>query len=67
MSCGTIIIREADNNTLSKFLSVVVGAYVVRTSRLNDNHSCQLFRMNLRDKKHTHIDHTHINHTFNQG
>ena len=31
------------------FLSVV-GAYVVRTSSLNDKHSCQLFRMGLRDK-----------------
>ena len=31
------------------FLSVV-GAYVVRTSTLNDKHSCQLFRMGLRDK-----------------
>ena len=36
--------------------------YVVRTSSLNDKHSCQLFRMGLRDKIHTHIDHT-----FNQG
>ena len=27
-----------------------MGAYVVRTSSLNDNHSCQLFRMGLRDK-----------------
>ena len=41
--------READNNSLSIFLSVV-GAYVVRTSSLNDKHSCQLFRMCLRDK-----------------
>ena len=41
--------READNNSLSTFLSVV-GAYVVRTSSLNDKHSCQLFRMGLRDK-----------------
>ena len=32
--------READNNI---FLSVV-GVYVVRTSSLNDKHSCQLFR-----------------------
>ena len=31
--------READN----KFL-LVVGVYVVRTSSLNDKHSCQLFR-----------------------
>ena len=27
-----------------------MGAYVVRTSSLNDKHSCQLFRMGLRDK-----------------
>ena len=27
-----------------------MGAYVVRTSSLNDMHSCQLFRMGLRDK-----------------
>ena len=33
--------READN--ISIFLSVV-GVYVVRTSSLNDMHSCQLFR-----------------------
>ena len=26
------------------------GAYVVRTPNLNDKHSCQLFRMSLRDK-----------------
>ena len=26
-----------------------MGAYVVRKSSLNDNHSCQLFRMGLRD------------------
>ena len=31
--------READNIFLS-----VVGVYVVRTSSLNDKHSCQLFR-----------------------
>ena len=30
--------READNKS-------VVGAYVVRTSSLNDKHSCQLFRI----------------------
>ena len=41
--------KEADNNSLSIFLSVV-GAYVVRTSSLNDKYSCQLFRMGLRDK-----------------
>ena len=35
--------READNISLSIFLSVV-GVYVVRTSSLNDKHSCQLFR-----------------------
>ena len=29
---------------------LVVGAYVVRTSSLNDKHSCQLLRMGLRDK-----------------
>ena len=28
----------------------VLGAYDVRTSSLNDKHSCQLFRMGLRDK-----------------
>ena len=33
--------READNKSI--FLSVV-GVYVVRTSGLNDKHSCQLFR-----------------------
>ena len=33
--------READNKSI--FL-LVVGVYVVRTSRLNDKHSCQLFR-----------------------
>ena len=33
--------READNITI--FLSVVV-VYVVRTSSLNDKHSCLLFR-----------------------
>ena len=33
--------READNKYV--FLSVV-GVYVVRTSSLNDKHSCQLFR-----------------------
>ena len=33
--------RESDNKSI--FLSVV-GVYVVRTSRLNDKHSCQLFR-----------------------
>ena len=27
-----------------------MGAYVVRTSSLNDKHRCQLFRMGLRDK-----------------
>ena len=27
-----------------------MGAYVVRTSSLNDKHCCQLFRMGLRDK-----------------
>ena len=27
-----------------------MGAYVVRTSSLNDKHSCQLFRMGLSDK-----------------
>ena len=27
-----------------------MGAYVARTSSLNDKHSCQLFRMGLRDK-----------------
>ena len=35
--------READNISWSIFLSVV-GVYVVRTSSLNDKHSCQLFR-----------------------
>ena len=35
--------READNKSWSIFLSVV-GVYVVRTSSLNDKHSCQLFR-----------------------
>ena len=35
--------READNKSLSIFLSVV-GVYVVRTSSLNDKHSCQIFR-----------------------
>ena len=34
--------READNKSRSIFLSVV-GVYVVRTSSLNDKHSCQLF------------------------
>ena len=29
-----------------------MGAYVVRTSSLNDKHSCQLFRMVLRGKPH---------------
>ena len=33
--------READNKSI--YLSVV-GVYVVRTSTLNDKHSCQLFR-----------------------
>ena len=33
--------READNKSI--FLSVV-GVYVVRTSSLNNKHSCQLFR-----------------------
>ena len=33
--------READNKSI--FLSVV-GVYGVRTSSLNDKHSCQLFR-----------------------
>ena len=33
--------RETDNKSI--FLSVV-GVYVVRTSSLNDKHSCQLFR-----------------------
>ena len=33
--------READNKSI--FLSVA-GVYVVRTSSLNDMHSCQLFR-----------------------
>ena len=28
----------------------IVGVYVVRTSSLNDKHSCQLFGMGLRDK-----------------
>ena len=31
------------------YFLLVVGAYVVRTSSLNDKHSCQLFRMGLRD------------------
>ena len=35
--------READYKSCSIFLSVV-GVYVVRTSSLNDKHSCQLFR-----------------------
>ena len=35
--------RETDNKSLSIFVSVV-GVYVVRTSSLNDKHSCQLFR-----------------------
>ena len=35
--------READNKSRSIFL-LVVGVYVVRTSSLNDKHSCQLFR-----------------------
>ena len=35
--------READNKSWFIFLSVV-GVYVVRTSSLNDKHSCQLFR-----------------------
>ena len=34
--------READNKS-SIFLSVV-GVYIIRTSSLNDKHSCQLFR-----------------------
>ena len=38
---------EADNNSCSIFL---VGTYVVRTSGLNDKHSCKLFRTGLRDK-----------------
>ena len=29
---------------------IVLGAYVVRTSSLNDKHSCHLFGMGLRDK-----------------
>ena len=33
--------RESDNKSI--FLSVV-GVYVVRTSSLNDKHSCQVFR-----------------------
>ena len=33
--------RESDNKSI--FLSVV-GVYIVRTSSLNDKHSCQLFR-----------------------
>ena len=33
--------RKADNKSI--FLSVV-GVYVVRTSSMNDKHSCQLFR-----------------------
>ena len=41
--------REVNNNSLSIFLSVV-GVYVVRTPSLNNKHSCQLFRMGLRDK-----------------
>ena len=32
------------------YFLLVVGAYVVRTSSLNDKYSCQLFRMGLRDK-----------------
>ena len=35
--------REAEYKSRSIFLSVV-GVYVVRPSRLNDKHSCQLFR-----------------------
>ena len=31
------------------YIPSVVGAYVVRTSSLNDKHCCQLFRMGLRD------------------
>ena len=53
--------RDADNIHDIIFLSVV-GAYVVRTSNLNNKHSCKLFIMGLRDKIHT-----HIGHTFNQG
>ena len=34
--------RQADDS--------VVGAYVVRTSSLNDKHRCQLFRMGITDK-----------------
>ena len=33
--------RKADNKSI---LLSVVGVYVVRTSSLNDKHSCQLFR-----------------------
>ena len=36
--------READNNSRFIFPSVV-GAYVVRTSSLNDNHICKLFKI----------------------
>ena len=35
------------------YISFSLGAYVVRTSCLNDNHSCQLFGMGLRDNKQT--------------
>ena len=32
------------------YISFSVGAYAVRTSSLNNKHSCQLFRKGLRDK-----------------
>ena len=53
--------READNYSLSLLLSVV-GAYVVRTSSLNDKHSCQLYKNGFDGQNHTHIDYT-----FNNG
>ena len=40
---GIISRRMRETDTKSVFLSVV-GVYVVRTSSLNDKHSCQLFR-----------------------
>ena len=41
--------EEYADNTSSPFL-LVVGAYVVRTSSLNDKHSCQLYKNGFEDK-----------------
>ena len=47
-------------------MGAVVRRYIYRFPHITyiPTHSCQLFRMGLRDNNHTHIDHTNIDHTL---